>query len=75
MPETIETALGRMEQKIEDIRNDLREVKDEQKRIATYIDTQKIGAKLLTAIIVTIGGIFVYYKEHLETIIFGKIPN
>lgn len=74
MPDnSIECLLGRMEQRIEDIKHDLEEIKEEQKRLAVYIDTQKIGAKVLITIFATLGGIFVYYKEHLENIIFGKV--
>lgn len=73
MPDgSIECLLGRMEQEIKEIRQDLSEIKEEQKRLASYIDTQKIGARLLTAIIVSLGGVFVYYKEHLEHLIFGN---
>lgn len=74
MPDgSLECLLGRMEQKIEDIRNDMRDMKEEQKRLATYIDTQKVGIRLIAAFLVGVGGLFVYYKEHIEAIIFGKI--
>jgi len=70
--ESIECLLGRMEQKIEDIQSDLKDIKEEQKRLAAWVDTERIGMKLLTALAVSLGGLFVYYKEHLENFIFGS---
>jgi hypothetical protein len=76
MPDgSLECLLGRMQQSIEDIRNDVKDIREEQKRLANYVDTQKIGVKILTALAMAVGGLFVYYKEHLETIFFGKVTN
>lgn len=70
MPDnSLECLLGRMEQTICDIKTDLEEIKDEQKRLATYIDTQRIGIKVIAAMFVTVGSFIVYWKEHLEKII------
>jgi hypothetical protein len=69
MPDgSLECLLGRMEQKICDIKTDLEEIKEEQKRLAIYIDTQRIGVKVLLAFSVAIGSVLVYWKEHLEKI-------
>jgi hypothetical protein len=72
MPDgSLECLLGRMEQKICDIKIDLEEIKSEQKRLAIYIDTQRIGIKVLAAFFVGIGSVAVYWKEHLEKVLVG----
>lgn len=72
MPDdSIECILGRMEQRLDNLQEDLSELKVEQKNITEYITTQKIGMKLFFAIVVALGSTFVYYKEHLEQLIFG----
>jgi hypothetical protein len=72
MPDnSIECIVGRMEQKMETISTDLKELKDETRSLSRYIDNQKVGMRIIMAIAVTLGSIFVYYKEHIEQIFFG----
>lgn len=73
--DTLATLLGRMEQSIEDIKNDIKEIKEEQKGLVTYVNTQKIGLKLVLAFLTSLGAIFVYFKDHLSVLLFGKIPH
>lgn len=69
MPDnSLECMLGRMEQKICDIKTDLEEIKDEQKRLSTYIDTQRIGFRVLVTIFAAVGSAVIYWKEHLEKV-------
>lgn len=69
MPDgSLECLLGRMEQKICDIKDDLSDIKEEQKRLANYIDTQRIGVKIIAAFFLTVGSAVVYWKEHVERI-------
>lgn len=67
--------LGRMEQTIDDIKNDIKEIKEEQKRLTNYVNTQKIGLRVFVGVLTTLGGAFIYFKEHLSAYLFGKIPN
>lgn len=69
MPDgSLECLLGRMEQKICDIKTDLEEIIAEQKRLANYVDTQRIGIKVLLAFFAAVGTVAVYWKEHVERI-------
>ena len=75
MDDSIQCTLGRMLQKFDDIQKDIAEIKEEQKRIASYVDTSRIGVRVFLGIIVFFGSAFVYFKEHLEALIFGKVPT
>lgn len=71
----LEVLLGRMDQKIEDIKADIQELKEEQDALVEYVRTQRIGFKLILGFVTSIGALFVYYKDHIETFIFGKVTH
>lgn len=76
MPDnSIECILGRLEQRLDNLQEDLNEIRTEQKNLSEYITTQKIGVKVFFAVTVAIGSVFIYYKEHLEHLLFGSVTK
>lgn len=75
MDNSIECILGKMEARLDGLKDDIAEIRKEQKEIHGYITSQKIGFRVLSFLAVGIGTLFVYYKEHLEQLIFGTITK
>jgi hypothetical protein len=72
----IEVALARMHQSIQDIKEDITEIKEEQKRVSEFVTTQKVGYWFLTTIIAALGAILVGFHEEVSKIIgLTKVPH
>jgi hypothetical protein len=66
-----EVTLGKVLQSIEDLKADVKELKAKQSEVNTYI----IGLKFLGTVVLGLGSAYIYFKEHVESIIFGKVPH
>lgn len=75
MPEPVETALGRMHQSIEDIKVDILEIKEEQRKIVEFVTTQRAGLRLLATILTILGTIALALHEEILKFFGLKLPN
>ena len=75
MSDDVQCVLGRLEQRIEDIKTDIEEIKQEQKRLADYINAQKIGVRFLIAVATTVGATIIGFPEEVTKLLGIKIPN
>lgn len=76
MPDdSIQCLLGRLEQSIEDIKTDIEEIKDEQRKLADYINSQKVGIRFLTVVAGIFGAAIVGFHEEVTKFLGIKLPN
>ncbi len=72
--ESIQCILGRMEEQLFALKEDIKELKDEQKGVVDYITKQKIGFRMVISAFVAIGTLTLTFKEELVNLTFGKHP-
>lgn len=70
--ESVYCILGRLEQKLDQAHEEISFMKEEQKEISDYIKAQKLGVRFVTTSALALLSGVVYFKEHLEVLLFGK---
>lgn len=76
MPDdSLQCMLGRLEQSIDDIKNDIEEIKTEQRKLADYVNSQRVGIRFLTVVAGIFGAAIVGFHEEVIKLLGFKLPN